>query len=86
MAELSVQDVGNALQIIDECSRRGAFQGNELQSVGSVRDKLAAYVDANAPKPDPVEPPVPPEIPTTEDTAESTIVDFPGEEDETTED
>jgi len=84
MAELTVQDIGNVLQIVDECSRRGAFQGNELQSVGSVRDKLAAYVEANAPQTESVEPPAPPEI-TTEDTAETTVVDFP-EEDETTED
>tara|TARA_R100001129_G_scaffold185984_1_gene175985 strand:+ start:1288 stop:1542 length:255 start_codon:yes stop_codon:yes gene_type:complete len=82
MAELTVQDVGNALQIIDECSRRGAFQGNELQSVGSVRDKLAAYVEENTPKPDPVEPPAPPEIPTPEEAVES-VVDFPEENEET---
>ena len=50
MAELTAQDIGNALQIIDECARRGAFQGPELSSVGAVREKLAAYVAANNPQ------------------------------------
>ena len=66
MADISVQDITNALQIIDECARRGSFQGNELQSVGSVRDKLEAFVNANTQNPEPsteeetVQPPEPP--------------------------
>lgn len=66
MADISVQDITNALQIIDECARRGSFQGNELQSVGSVRDKLEAFVNANTVNPEPsteeenVQPPEPP--------------------------
>ena len=74
MTELSVQDIGNALQIIDECARRGAFQGAELQSVGAVREKLAAFVQENAPAPvetpENVEVPEPPEIPNEEETEE----------------
>jgi len=66
--ELSVQDISNALQIIDECARRGAFQGPELQSVGVVRDKFAAFVDAHQPaEEEDVEAPEPPEIPNDED-------------------
>jgi hypothetical protein len=72
--ELSVQDISNAVQIIDECSRRGAIQGPELQSVGKVRDKLAAFVEANAPKEEAAVAPPPPEI-----TGEETVVDFPEE-------
>jgi hypothetical protein len=64
--ELSVQDVSNVVQIIDECARRGAFQGPELQSVGVVRDRLAEFVDAHAPVEE-VEAPEPPEIPNDED-------------------
>ena len=66
MADISVQDITNALQIIDECARRGSFQGNEMASVGSVRDKLAAFVDANTETPEvsteeeTVQPPEPP--------------------------
>ena len=68
MAELTAQDIGNALQIIDECARRGAFQGPELSSVGAVREKLAAYVNANAPaQEENTEAPEPPVIPNEED-------------------
>ena len=68
MAELNVQDISNALQIIDECARRGAFQGPELTSVGAVREKLAAYVNANRPaEPENVYVPEPPEIPNEEE-------------------
>tara|TARA_B100001287_G_scaffold86279_2_gene72156 strand:- start:1259 stop:1486 length:228 start_codon:yes stop_codon:yes gene_type:complete len=38
------------VKIIDACSERGAFRGNEMASVGSVRDRLAAFAEANAPK------------------------------------
>ncbi len=64
--ELSVQDISNVLQIIDECARRGAFQGPELQSIGVVRDKLAAFVDAHNPAAEEVEAPEPPELPNDE--------------------
>ena len=43
-------DLVAVLKIIDVASERGAFKGAELSSVGSVRDKIAAFVDANAPK------------------------------------
>jgi hypothetical protein len=44
-------DAVNVLQIIDLCAKRGAFQGNELGAVASVRmvfDKIAAAVNAAA--------------------------------------
>lgn len=43
--ELQVQDVANAVSIIDICVKRGAIEGNELTAVGSVRDKLAKFVE-----------------------------------------
>lgn len=43
-------DLVAVLKIIDVASERGAFKGAELSSVGAVRDKIAAFVDANAPK------------------------------------
>ena len=45
--ELQLQDVANALSIIDICVKRGAIEGNELSAVGTVRDKLAKYVEQN---------------------------------------
>ena len=48
---LNVQDIINAVKIIDVVSDRGAIKGDELSSVGAVRDKLVAFVNANAPQP-----------------------------------
>jgi hypothetical protein len=45
MRELAVQDIANVIAIIDICVKRGAIEGSELSAVGSVRDKLAKYVD-----------------------------------------
>jgi hypothetical protein len=49
-ANISAQDVANAIAIIDICVKRGAIEGSELSAVGSVRDKLAAFVEANTKK------------------------------------
>jgi len=46
---LSLNDLAAAVQIIDVCSKRGAFEGSELEAVGSVRGRLAAFLKANAP-------------------------------------
>ena len=48
---LNVQDIVNAVKIIDVVSGRGAVKGDELSSVGSVRDRLVAFVNANTPQP-----------------------------------
>lgn len=47
MNGLTVQDIANAVSIIDVCVKRGAVEGNELSAVGSVRDKLVKYVEEN---------------------------------------
>lgn len=48
--KLSPQDVANAIAIIDICVKRGAIDGSELTAVGTVRDKLAQYVEASKTK------------------------------------
>jgi hypothetical protein len=48
--QLTIQDVANAVAIIDICVKRGAIEGGELTAVGAVRDKLAQFVKANTPK------------------------------------
>jgi hypothetical protein len=48
--QLTIQDIGNAIAIIDICVKRGAIEGGELTAVGAVRDKLAQFVRANSPK------------------------------------
>lgn len=47
--QLGLGDLAAIIQIIDVCSKRGAFEGSELESVGQVRGRIAAFVQANAP-------------------------------------
>lgn len=47
---LGLGDLAAVIQIIDVCSKRGAFEGTELESVGAVRGRIAAFVQANAPE------------------------------------
>jgi len=42
--EVNAVDVANAVKIIDAAAQRGAFQGNELTTVGSCRDRLESYI------------------------------------------
>jgi hypothetical protein len=48
---LTVQDIINVVKIIDVVSGRGAVKGEELSSVGTVRDRLVAFVNANTEQP-----------------------------------
>lgn len=48
--QITLVDLQNALRIIDVAAERGAYKGNELTSIGSVRDKIAAFLDAVLPK------------------------------------
>ena len=48
---LNVQDIINVVKIIDVVSERGAVKGDELSSVGTVRDRLVAFVNANTTQP-----------------------------------
>jgi len=50
---LTIGDVATVVQVIDVVTRRGGFQGNELASVGMLRNKLEAYVNQNAPQQQP---------------------------------
>lgn len=49
---VTIQDLAACMNIIDVCSRRGAFQGVELESVGLLRKKLAKILEAHAPPPE----------------------------------
>ena len=68
---IGIQDIANAVQIIDIVTERGAIKGGELSSVGGVRDRLAAFVQANTPASE--EPPA--DETATEDSAETVEVD-----------
>ena len=43
---ITVQDLAGLVSIIDVCSQRGAFRGEELSGVGRVREILLAEVQA----------------------------------------
>jgi len=48
--QLSLQDIATMVQIIDVCSKRGGFEGQELEAVGSLRNRVVAFLNAAAPK------------------------------------
>ena len=60
--QLSLQDIATCVQVVDLCSKRGAFEGPELETVGGLRNRLVSFVEANQPKDEPVEGNVP-EVP-----------------------
>ena len=47
--QISLSDFSAALQVIDACTQRGAFRGEELSSVGQLRDRINAFVTYHAP-------------------------------------
>ena len=44
---LDHNDIASMVQLIDVCSKRGAFEGPELQMVGQLRTKLAGILEAS---------------------------------------
>ena len=48
--QLSLQDISTFVQIIDICSKRGGFEGPELEAVGGLRSRVVKFLEANAPK------------------------------------
>jgi hypothetical protein len=49
---IEINDLVAVVQLIDVCSTRGAFRGEELATVGGLRTKLTEIVKANQPEPD----------------------------------
>ncbi len=45
--QLTINDIAATVQLIDIVTSRGAFRGEELSQVGSLRDKFAAFVKAS---------------------------------------
>ena len=48
--QLSLQDIATFVQIIDICSKRGGFEGSELEAVGGLINRTVACLNAAAPK------------------------------------
>lgn len=51
-AELHISDVQNLCAIVDMAIRRGAFGANEISAVGSVYDRVSAFLNSVTPKQD----------------------------------
>lgn len=48
--KIQLGDIATMVQIIDVCSQRGGFQGQEMAGVGMLRNKLETFVRQNAPE------------------------------------
>ena len=41
---ISIQDLNVVLSVIDICAERGSFKGNEMLTIGTLREKIAAFI------------------------------------------
>jgi len=48
---LNLTDIAAVIQIIDVVTKSGAFEGNEMADVGSIRNRLEKFIKAAAPAP-----------------------------------
>jgi len=44
--QLALADLAAVVSIIDTTTKRGAFEGSELETVGTIRNRFAAFVQA----------------------------------------
>lgn len=47
---ININDLADCVKVIDLCSRRGAFEGTELETIGQLRGRLVSFVNAMVPK------------------------------------
>ena len=47
--QLSLHDIASTIKIIDVVSKRGAFEGAEMADVGTLRNRLVAFLEATQP-------------------------------------
>lgn len=64
---ITINDIAGAVNIIDHAAKIGTFSGEELQEIGTIRNKLAHFVSiAKSTQPAPTEdyevPPPPPSV------------------------
>ena len=48
--QIGLRDIAFAVEVLKVASRRGAFELNELKSVGELGERLSAFVEANKPE------------------------------------
>lgn len=54
-ADLTLDDIKLAVQLIDVASIRGAIRGEEMAAVGVLRGRFTAFLGANTPVPEATE-------------------------------
>jgi hypothetical protein len=47
--QLSLNDIAAVVQIVDVVTKRGAFEGPELEAVGILRNRFAKFVESQQP-------------------------------------
>lgn len=48
--QLSLNDIAAVVQVIDVVTKRGAFEGPELEAVGILRNRFAKFIESKQPK------------------------------------
>jgi hypothetical protein len=48
--QLGLNDLAAVVQMIDVCSKRGAYEGPELAAIGALRTRFVEFLKANTPK------------------------------------
>ena len=73
--QLSLQDISTFVQIIDICSKRGGFEGPEMESIGGLRNRTVTFLNQASEAqgkeaPEGMVPEADPEVVTAEEVAE----------------
>lgn len=70
--QITLADLVDIVNLIDLCSQRGAFRGEELQAVGSLRHTIVSFIETHNP-PDDVIGDAPEELNNPQDETNETI-------------
>ena len=68
--QISFNQIAAVTEIIDLCSTRGSFKGQELEAVGQIRNAFASFVSFHAPKEEEEKPTPAPSAEGTEESSE----------------
>ena len=69
--QLGLNDIAAFANIIDICSKRGAFEGGELETVGALRNRVVAFLQSVSPAEEAAEAPAESEDPTVDEAADA---------------
>jgi hypothetical protein len=49
---ITINDIQTVVNVIDVCTKRGAFEGSEIATIGNLREKFVAFIKANTAQPE----------------------------------